>query len=634
MKQFIFAILLLSVLPLMAQNFSDFLPESTPMVISLRSISNLLAKFDVEKHGKIIIPLKHESSRNMFDVTNPEEYLKKGLVPNKPIGFAFLDQSMKTMAFFFSIQDGPEFRNFFKSKVKNFTTKPCPVGGEFIIQGNENATFAVHYIKDNNWFVIISSDYMARFEGKLVKIATEVFSAEKKLANYKPFQECQSKLDGNFFMYMDYAAVTQKSMEQSLEVLPEEQKKIIKNLQQISEEFTCIGFDANWDKKVVTFSYFIGFKEGSKLLDVYKSNGTCQAMLEKMKPDPLLCMVSVGDWEKAWDFNKGYIDTLLKLLPIPENMQSLDSLFKSLEMVLKENFKISINVEKDVIKNIEGSSILAIYDLPKDLGLDFDLVLGMKLKKPEVMKTILDDLMAVVTEKFAEVPLAANRTENNVVYSVDAAKVNPGLAISPSLSIVDDYLLFTSKKAVIDNIINKKGNLLEGIKNPIIAQGMKDGIPNVGFIKVGKIMQQLAPFIPSEEFQNALLFTNHLLEIRWVTLVGKNGLSGQFQLEADGDILEQIIIEVDNLEKKLQEKYEREEQERQALEEQERKERENSESQEESSEPAENYQEESSENTSEEEPAKTTCDCDDCTQEGCPCHGNCNDDCNCNCDEE
>jgi len=587
MQKILAILVLVSLVPCMAQY--NMLPQSTAMVVTMQSVQNFLGKFNMENHGQILAMVQSMTS-GMFDVTNPKEYLQRGIDPKRPMGIAALDETSQFFVAFIPINDGAEFRKFLDTQASPKNTAPCKAGGVYRWVGTANSVAAVHYVNKGYWFIFGTTNPNLRSKKKFLPAIDTVLSSSKKLSEFSTFQECEKCLTGNLFIYMDYAKIIGNSMKQAMNVLPEDQKAAVAKMQKVLQDFSCIGIDVNWQKELLTFSYYIGLKEGSPLIDFYKSNENCADILGQMPPSPLACAVGIGSFEKAWDFNKEYINSTLSMLPIPPEFQSLDKIFKTAEDVLKQEMNLKISLEQDIIKNIQGNSVFALYTLPTNENMSVDLAILAKLNNSEKMATILSDLVARVQKKDPKAPVIVEKTEDCTYYSIDLKGIIPNSSIAPTLGVYDDYLLMTSTKPMLKKIVDGQEGFFASVRSKEIVDGMKNGIASVGFIKVQEISQRVLEAFPMPEVQYVHLFTKHFPEIRWTGKLAKNGLVGNFILEADDDIVKIVLQEVENLQNMMMGGSSQGEQ--------------------------------------------THCDCDNCLEEDCPCQGMCNPDCNCNCDKE
>ena len=520
--------------------YSNFLPASSTMVFAFNSPSNTLSKIDFEQYPNVSATMAQQSKFALgFDVTNLDNFKKSGIDLKKPAGFAMIDMMSRNTLAFVGVNDKAKFTEFFTKKIlkgKKVTKKNIN-GVECMLQKGFLPNPKIYCFKDG-YFISYSVDIFKKIDIE-TKFRKDILGTNN-LSSNAVFKESINKLKnkGDMLFYMDYAKVIQIALAQANKMKNPAMENMMKFANDI--ESMALSMDLNGSKFLI--STYMKIKENSKLLKMYETDDNCQDLLKRMPTNPLLCITSIMNAQGTWDFYKKQLNSTLSMIPQTKNMGDIDKIFAQAKQMLKQQFNIDIDIEKDIIKNIKGSSVVTLYDLPLAPTIDFNCVIATKLINPEKMKNILITISKAAKQR--KLPVQGENRGQDLLYWVDLKQMMPQSEVTSTIGVVGNYLFIASKKETVDSIIDKQENLLESIKNKDIKKAFTTGSPNAGYISIGRLISQLANIVPGPQRQMLLeitKYTDKLGDLTWVSSVSKSGIQANMVLNATVNFLDEIF---------------------------------------------------------------------------------------------
>ncbi len=521
--------------------YSDFLPESSMIVVNLPCPEVFLQKFDAEKHRNLIQLLSMESMRTMgFDITNAQDLMDKGVDLKKPCGFAMADVLSMTMVFFVGVKDEAKFRDFVENKVfkdQNLISTKL-AGVPCLLEGDEQSPEAIHCYQSGYWFVFGTRNFMFR-KDLPQKFSDAIEGSKGRLSQYAPFVECEQQAKGDLFFYMDYPNFMNISMSQAKLAMPPEQHAMIDNMIKLAQEFTGLGVGLEWAKEKLIVRNYMGVQPNSQSLKFYQAAGNCADILQKMKPDPLVSIVNITDMGIVWAMNKQSLNMFLQLVPATQKYKNIEELFAEIQGILQKELNITVDFEKDLVQNLQGSVVLTLNSLPKEMKITGELFTAIKLKDPEKMAKLLQNIATGLKAKYPDWPIQEAKAGMYNAYYLDISKLMPQAELEPMLAVIDNYLIFVSRKAMVPELLEGKGSFLQKTSNPELAKAFQNGAPSAGSIQLAKLVDQsltLAGVAPAI-YSNVTKISNHFPILWWTSTVHPTGIDAKLVLEADDDIV-------------------------------------------------------------------------------------------------
>lgn len=538
--------------PKRSSDYTSFLPKSTTIVFTLKSPLKTMAKFPFERHKELFQGLAGFFKQRMgIDFTNPKDFSDKGVNIHKPLGIAVLDMEKNTNVFFLAVTNEARFKKYLTTRKTPFlkTYEKKIDGVSCTITGNKSFQKEISCFMSGYWVAYTSANYKVR--QNLEKYFTEdILRASSKLREDVVFTKTLEGMDdlGDFFYFMNYQKLMQEAYNGSKKRVAQPQLKMLEMIMSTGKDFSGMGFSGNIVDDKIIFSQFLYMKNDSNLLKAYKGTGSFEALFSRLPKDPILCMANVGNMDYTWDYLKSSLNSIFTLSPFGKQFKNLDEFFKSLQQGIKKQLALDIDFEKDFIQNLTGSSAIALYDLPSSPEkLDINFVFGTKIREPVKMSKLLSDIVKSLMKKNPNIPINSVDIANSTAFSLDLKAMKIKADMEPVLAVYKNYLILVSKKEVLEKITRGSDNLLSTLKNEVVINGVRNGVPSVGQLKFAKFIRQIVTLLPQNYAQFARRFvsiTNHFEEVYWDSSLKNNGLYASLVFQADGNVFEQICNEI------------------------------------------------------------------------------------------
>ncbi|NUM33016.1 MAG: hypothetical protein HUU50_00590 [Candidatus Brocadiae bacterium] len=558
---FILALLVVAVLsftllspkqnPASSQSYLEFLPSDTTMLLTSNSPAESAKKVDFKKYAELF---ETAGAMMPFDFTNPQFYQEKGINLASPAGFAICSLERQTMFFFCGVQDEKAFAAFLQENILvGRDIQPAQSGNLpcFLIKDRFGPSFDSVYLFKDGYFLFYATGNLQIKKNLVENLEKEILDTQNRLSQNPIFQEASRGIQdqGDLFLYMDYPGIIKFSTEKAKRFQPGK-NDMMDNLEKIAEDFTSLAISLKLAGSEFQMHTYMGFKGDSQLLQAYKGKGTAEDLLQRLPANPLVCAANSSDMQKSWEMAKPTLDMVLSTFFISQKVENLDALFAKIENTLSQELGITVSLEKDLIQNIQGTNTLVLYNLPSLQSKEFDLLVGIKLNDASKINNLLKDVFQAIQKKSPDLPIASIQEEGCEGLVFDLKKMQPDLSLSPALCIWKDYLILVSQKSMLKALNQEKGEFFDSIQNPKIVEGLKKGLPTIGYIRLGKLVEEILALSPPQvQMQSAMIvnFTKNFQELIWTGEIVEKGMKGLLVLKSSGDFLGQIFDEMSKI---------------------------------------------------------------------------------------
>ncbi|WP_372371495.1 hypothetical protein [Candidatus Uabimicrobium sp. HlEnr_7] len=534
-------------------DYDDFLPEKALMTFTFNSPVEFLQKLPVDDFPDMVKGISQQGQSILGkDIFTREFYMGNGIDPRKTIGVSVCSQT--SAAVFFGIHDSAKFIAFLKEKMgrsaefteQNIAGLDCTIIKEIPFSSRQTL-----YTSIGNYGVIyVSFERGMKSDGFAEKFTEEIASQESRLGDSDSFKRCEKELKnkGDFFMHLNYQHFAK--MYESM--APAELKQIMKATAEYQNDTIAYAGTFSLNENICEVRAYNDYVADSNLLESLKSNSSCRDLVAAMPKSPLAFSTVNVNANIMWKMYKKMVNAFFAAMPNMQG-QSIDQILQEANKIAREELGVTVDVEKDFIHNIKGNLAGAIYSLPSNIeNIDFNVVVGAKLVDPEKFRGVFDSIVNTVNEKqpFAK-PLTVENSSGWVI-DVEAFQPPQPIAITPTIVFFQDYILFTSKQQIAQDIVksvNAGDSLVDNIKNASLRSEVENGGMLQFYVDLDTLLTQalqLIPELPTEQF---LPLVKRFDEIRSTSQVRTQGAYGDLAIQTDENFVKSIVLTVMDVQK-------------------------------------------------------------------------------------
>ena len=529
-----------------------YLPEATTLLLMLDSPATSAKKFDLSQHPAFRQMLSTRGQGILgFDITSISAYADNGIDLNKPLGIAFIDFQKSRGLIFIGVNDEKKFNSYLQQHIFKQREMSSQVIASVRCVKVESPFASNIYCFRNGYCLIYGSESAEARKSIDELFVQEILRPSSCLQDNPVFVKAMQGVEGkgDLCFYLNYPQIMQSSLAQVRQRMAG-QEALIDKVSSLGQDLSALAFSITAAENQLQVTNYLLFAADSPLAKTYQSSGSCADLLQKFPERPLVCFVNNGNMQEAWKISKQRLNSLLPLLPMTQQFKNIDEILTRLQDSLQQTLSVSVDIEKDLIANVQGGLVFALYDLPGQRRVDVDAIIAARLENPPKIAALLAQLATAANKKYPDLPLQKSVIANAEVFCYDLKTQQQGLAIDPTFGVFGQYLLITSKKQLLEKIVSGEGNWLGKFNKQMVKAAIEKGTPSAGYIRLASMIQQVIALLPPEVSQRITPFTgvvNHFQELTWSSAIKDNGMRSHVVLHADGDLIKQIIGEIDGL---------------------------------------------------------------------------------------
>lgn len=450
----------------------DLLPDSTQMIFSVKSIDDTIKSSGLQEKtffGEPTEKLKKELRNELgFDLTDIKQLKNLGINISGNAGFILSEFKLKE-----DVNQEPDFVFSIFLPVSDEAKAIASLKKLFLGNKKVKVTLGkednLNYFKKNNEKVYFFSKkgFLFLSFGKSPNVTQFISSlkSDKKLRDHAFYQELSKAIqpdNKDMIFYLNAQSIFSQPFEKLGENAFDSEKQKLLSTFAMLKDYRGILVSMALNKKDLILSMGASLEKGSSILELSKPTSVNRDLILSISEKLGLLLSMSFDPMKYFEFFTKFLGA--------NEMASVNQGFESFKT------QYGVDLKHDLLENMDGNINLATFDGKTISMFNYNTVLTIGLKNPDITKAALNKIFeAIPAEQKGMI------TKNGDHYLINA------MVVQISVGFKKNNLVIASSQAMFDKISGQGKGLLNKIKDPKVKEAIGNTVPWILYLSADEI---------------------------------------------------------------------------------------------------------------------------------------------------